>query len=209
MLLAVIGGRAAWLQSLILVLTRPRHAGLPVAGLIGKQCSLLCDRLPSSSFFVTPALPLCDFTISSASARMRAAARGGGKPQAACLVPSRLGRAQTTLLTRLADILLLVAMAFTPPGSTGRQAGLVAMHLVRTAMANCTRPLLRSLLMDHVPKRHRGKVNALDSVRTLSWSGSAALGGCVAYFSCTTCWAAPVVLLRRVMVDKFCVDRCA
>ena len=36
---------------------------------------------------------------------------------------------------------------------------------------------LCSVLMDHVPKRHRGKVNALDSVRTFSWSGSAALGG--------------------------------
>ncbi len=39
-----------------------------------------------------------------------------------------------------------------------------------------------SVLMDHVPKRHRGKVNALDSVRTFSWSGSAALGGWAATF---------------------------
>ena len=31
--------------------------------------------------------------------------------------------------------------------------------------------------MDFVPRRHRGKVNAVDSVRTFSWSGSAALGG--------------------------------
>ncbi len=31
--------------------------------------------------------------------------------------------------------------------------------------------------MDCVPRRHRGKVNAVDSVRTFSWSGSAALGG--------------------------------
>ena len=31
--------------------------------------------------------------------------------------------------------------------------------------------------MDVVPKQHRGKVNALESVRVLSWSGSAALGG--------------------------------
>ena len=31
--------------------------------------------------------------------------------------------------------------------------------------------------MDIVDKRHRGKVNALESVRMLSWSGSAALGG--------------------------------
>lgn len=31
--------------------------------------------------------------------------------------------------------------------------------------------------MEHVAKRHRGRVNAVDSVRSFSWSGSAALGG--------------------------------
>ena len=31
--------------------------------------------------------------------------------------------------------------------------------------------------MDCVPRRHRGKVNAVDSIRTFSWSGSAAAGG--------------------------------
>ena len=45
------------------------------------------------------------------------------------------------------------------------------------AFANATRPLLRSILMDYVAKRHRGKINALESVRAMSWSGSAALGG--------------------------------
>ncbi|KAK9790334.1 hypothetical protein WJX73_002596 [Symbiochloris irregularis] len=87
------------------------------------------------------------------------------------------GRAQTTLITRLADVVLLVSMAFAPTRGVRAQSLLVGMHLLRTALANCTRPLLRSLLMDYTPKRHRGKVNALDSVRTLSWSGSAALGG--------------------------------
>lgn len=37
--------------------------------------------------------------------------------------------------------------------------------------------MLAAVLMDSVPRRHRGKVNAIDSVRTFSWSGSAALGG--------------------------------
>ena len=50
-------------------------------------------------------------------------------------------------------------------------------HLTRMAFANATRPLLRSILMDYVAKRHRGKINALESVRAMSWSGSAALGG--------------------------------
>ncbi len=48
------------------------------------------------------------------------------------------------------------------------------------------RPPLRSphhpaaipaVLMDWVPRHLRGRVNAVDSVRTFSWSGSAALGG--------------------------------
>lgn len=87
------------------------------------------------------------------------------------------GRAQVTLVTRLADIVLLCMMAYAPTNTRTAKAALMAMHLARLAIANCTRPLLRSLLMDYVPKHHRGKVNALDSVRTLSWSGSAALGG--------------------------------
>lgn len=34
-----------------------------------------------------------------------------------------------------------------------------------------------AVLMDFVPRHHRGKVNAVDSIRTFSWSGSAAAGG--------------------------------
>ena len=54
---------------------------------------------------------------------------------------------------------------------------LMGVHLLRMALANCTRPLMRSVLMDAVPRHHRGKVNAVDSVRMFSWSGSAAVGG--------------------------------
>ena len=64
-----------------------------------------------------------------------------------------------------------------PPLLLPAPQALVAVHLVRYAAANCTRPLLRSVLMERVPKRWRGKANAADSIRTFSWSGSAALGG--------------------------------
>ena len=149
-----------------------------------------------------------------------------------------------SILTRAMDIVLMIVLAYLPPkGGDWALAALIGSHLLRKAVANCTRPLLRrcasrsllfevigytyvsvlciahllqhracqglsltlclrnahggrmcrlllistwrcaqicalcSVLMDHVPKRHRGKVNALDSVRTFSWSGSAALGG--------------------------------
>lgn len=89
------------------------------------------------------------------------------------------GRVQTNLLTRLLDILLLITMACITPSTTNIKvkAALITVHLLRTAFANCARPLVRSVLMEHVAKRHRGRVNAVDSVRSFSWSGSAALGG--------------------------------
>ncbi|EFN59526.1 hypothetical protein CHLNCDRAFT_138179 [Chlorella variabilis] len=83
----------------------------------------------------------------------------------------------SNLFTRCLDILLLAAMAFLPTATAPARHLLVAVHLLRMAVANATRPLMRSVLMDFVPRRHRGKVNAVDSVRSFSWSGSAALGG--------------------------------
>lgn len=96
-----------------------------------------------------------------------------------CLSACRIGRLQVNLLTRLVDMLLLCSMAYVPPGTDYHREILVVLHVTRTAFANCGRPLMKSLMMDNVPSRHRGKFNALDSVRTFSWSGSAAAGGYV------------------------------
>lgn len=89
----------------------------------------------------------------------------------------RIGRLQVNLVTRLFDMALLCGMAWLPAGSDYHREVLVVLHLSRTAFANCGRPLMKSLMMDNVPSCHRGKFNALDSVRTFSWSGSAAAGG--------------------------------
>lgn len=89
----------------------------------------------------------------------------------------RIGRVQVSLITRMIDIVLLILLAKIPTLTDTEKRVLVAIHLSRMAFANCTRPLLRSVLNEFVAKRHRGKVNAIDSVRTFSWSGSAALGG--------------------------------
>ncbi|GAB4822716.1 hypothetical protein N2152v2_009762 [Parachlorella kessleri] len=87
------------------------------------------------------------------------------------------GRVQTSLVTRAADVMLLTSMAYLPTTSRKARLVLMSVHLLRMALANCTRPLMRSVLMDAVPRHHRGKVNAVDSVRMFSWSGSAAVGG--------------------------------
>lgn len=51
------------------------------------------------------------------------------------------------------------------------------LYLFRTATINSTTALTKSVLMDNVPKKERGKWSALESVNMFSWSGSAALGG--------------------------------
>ena len=51
------------------------------------------------------------------------------------------------------------------------------LYVLRTGFMNGTKALTRSLLMDSVPKEERGRWSALESVNTLSWSGSAVLGG--------------------------------
>lgn len=67
---------------------------------------------------------------------------------------------QLSLVTRLLDIGLLVAMALLPATASAQsRATMITLHLFRTSMANCTRPLMRSLMMDNVPKRHRGEGN--------------------------------------------------
>lgn len=40
-----------------------------------------------------------------------------------------------------------------------------------------TGALTQSIMNDYAPKKTRGRWNALDSVRAIGWSGSAALGG--------------------------------
>ena len=62
--------------------------------------------------------------------------------------------------------------------STQMTSGRFAGVWQELSCAECLgRAIMRSVVMSVVPKRHRGKVNALESVRILSWSGSAALGG--------------------------------
>lgn len=89
------------------------------------------------------------------------------------------GRTQVTLVSKVMDIVLMVAMARIPTksGQPWLTASLVAVQLVRSAVANGSRPLMRSVLMDNVPKRMRARFNALESAKSFSWSGSAALGG--------------------------------
>lgn len=55
---------------------------------------------------------------------------------------------------------------------------LVPLFILRGSLMNAAQPLSRSILMDVVPKRHRGKWNSLETIAWgLFWNASAVIGG--------------------------------
>ncbi|MFX1535346.1 MAG: MFS transporter [Promethearchaeota archaeon] len=83
------------------------------------------------------------------------------------------GRVQIIVAVQGIATACLFIIAFYPPLQL-----LIPIFIARGSLMNASQPLSRSILMDVVPKRHRGKVN---SIQTLSWglfwNFSAALGG--------------------------------
>lgn len=52
------------------------------------------------------------------------------------------------------------------------------LFVLRGALMNASQPLSRSILMDVIPRRHRGKINSIEALAWgLFWNASAALGG--------------------------------
>lgn len=51
------------------------------------------------------------------------------------------------------------------------------LFVLRTGLSNSTAGLQKSILMDVVHKRSRGKVNAIRGTAQFSWTGSAVIGG--------------------------------
>ena len=87
-----------------------------------------------------------------------------------------IGRVPTMMVTKVLGITCLIAMAFAKP--LWKHPGyIVAIYVVRTTLMNCTYSLKKSILMDLVSKKGRGKCNAMDSITMFGWSGSAVVGG--------------------------------
>ena len=82
------------------------------------------------------------------------------------------GRPQASLLFFSLNVLCLLLMA-----KVRWLPALLAVFLVRGGMANSTYPIDRSILMDFTPSSQRGMWNAVNSLTSMTWSGSAFLGG--------------------------------
>lgn len=83
-----------------------------------------------------------------------------------------IGRAQASLLFFSLNVLCLVLLS-------GVQSlpVLLVVFLVRGGFANSTYPIDRSILMDFTPSSRRGMWNAVESFTSMTWSGSAFIGG--------------------------------
>lgn len=83
------------------------------------------------------------------------------------------GRAEMIFIVQAIATSCLFLIALYPPLLI-----LIPIFLARGSLMNASQPLSRSILMDVVPKHHRGKVNSFQALAWgLFWNFSAAIGG--------------------------------
>ncbi len=83
------------------------------------------------------------------------------------------GRAQMIFAVQITATMCLVAIGFYPALFL-----LIPLFILRGSLMNSAQPLSRSILMDVVPKRNRGKWNSITTIAWgLFWNASAVLGG--------------------------------
>lgn len=83
-----------------------------------------------------------------------------------------LGRAQASLTFFGSSVVCLFLLS-----SLDNLPLLIGVFLVRGGFANSTYPIDRSILMDFTPSGQRGRWNAVESLTSMTWSGSAFFGG--------------------------------
>jgi len=82
------------------------------------------------------------------------------------------GRAQASLLFFSCNVVCLVLLS-----KVQYLPVLLILFLLRGGFANSTYPIDRSILMDFTPSSRRGMWNAVENFTSMTWSGSAFLGG--------------------------------
>jgi len=85
---------------------------------------------------------------------------------------ARMGRVQAGLLFAMSGVLCLYLLAY-----LRWLPFVLVVFVIRGALANAIYPIDRSILMDFVPSSERGRWNAAESISSMSWSGSAVIGG--------------------------------
>lgn len=83
------------------------------------------------------------------------------------------GRARMIFAVQFSATLCLIGIGFYPA-----LVLLIPLFILRGSLMNAAQPLSRSILMDMVPKKHRGKWNSVKTIAWgLFWNASAVIGG--------------------------------
>lgn len=95
-------------------------------------------------------------------------------------VGSRYGRVRAIIPPKVLGALTLLWMALTRKTAYSPTWMMCIAYVIRNALMNCSAGLSRALIMDIVPPEHRGRWNAVESVQSAGWSGTALIGGFLA-----------------------------
>ncbi|MHA1186945.1 MAG: MFS transporter, partial [Candidatus Heimdallarchaeota archaeon] len=88
-------------------------------------------------------------------------------------VSLKLGRVQTIFFAQFIATACLLVLSVYPP-----LAALIPIFIFRGSFMNAGQPLSRSILMDLIPKKQRGRWNSIEAIAWgLFWNASALIGG--------------------------------
>ncbi|KPI87073.1 hypothetical protein ABL78_3835 [Leptomonas seymouri] len=96
------------------------------------------------------------------------------------MIGKRYGRVRAMIPPKMIGALLLLYMACCQRTKYGPRSWMCVVYVFRNAFMNCSAGLSRALIMDLVPKERHSRWNALESVQSAGWSGTAILGGIMA-----------------------------
>lgn len=92
----------------------------------------------------------------------------------------RFGRVRSIIPPKLVGSFILLWMALTKNTKYGPKSLMCIAFMLRNAFMNCSAGLSRALIMDLVPEKNHGRWNAIESVQSAGWSGTALIGGFLA-----------------------------
>lgn len=96
------------------------------------------------------------------------------------IVGRRYGRARAIIPPKTIGAFVLLWMALARGSSYAPTWLMCIAFVVRMACMNCSAGLSRALIMDIVPETSRGRWNAIESIQSAGWSGTALIGGYLA-----------------------------
>jgi len=90
-------------------------------------------------------------------------------------VASKMGRAHAGILFQFTGIAFLIGMCH-----VSNVWIMIVFFILRGSFQNAGYPIDKSIIMDYVPSHRRGLWNAIEQITSVTWSGSAVLGGILA-----------------------------